>query len=86
MFNLWMEEEEEQWHLGKKLLSSCPAEFLCPISLDVMTAPVILVSIPLCIALLCQHWQTGLGTCKTICMRACVVTQCPFVLRRQRQE
>lgn len=44
VFNLWMEEEEEQWHFGQKLLSSCPAEFLCPISLDVMTVPVVLVS------------------------------------------
>ena len=43
MFNRWLEEEEEQWHLGQKLLSSCPAEFLCPISLDIMTEPVILV-------------------------------------------
>ena len=43
VFTLWMEEEEEQWHAGKKLLSSCPAEFLCPISMDVMTEPVVLV-------------------------------------------
>ena len=43
VFNLWLEEEEEQWHIGQKLLSSCPAEFLCPISLDVMTEPVVLV-------------------------------------------
>ena len=43
MFTLWLEEEEEQWHAGRRLLSSCPAEFLCPISMDVMTEPVVLV-------------------------------------------
>ena len=42
-FDLWLEEEEEQLQLGQALLSACPAEFLCPISLDIMTEPVILV-------------------------------------------
>ena len=43
-FELWLEEEEEHLQLGQMLLSACPAEFLCPISLDIMAEPVILVS------------------------------------------
>ena len=46
-FELWLEEDEEQLQLGQMLLSACPAEFLCPISLDIMVEPIILVtSIP----------------------------------------
>lgn len=43
-FQKWLEEEEEDWKLGQKLSATCPAEFICPISLDIMTEPVILVS------------------------------------------
>ncbi len=42
-FQTWLEEEEEEWRVGQKLAATCPAEFICPISLDMMTEPVILV-------------------------------------------
>lgn len=42
-FQAWLEEEEEEWIIGQKLAATCPAEFICPISLDIMTEPVILV-------------------------------------------
>ncbi|EIE23667.1 U-box-domain-containing protein [Coccomyxa subellipsoidea C-169] len=41
-FQTWLEEEEEEWRVGQKLAATCPAEFICPISLDMMTEPVIL--------------------------------------------
>lgn len=44
-FQSWLEEEEEDWKLGQMLAATCPAEFICPISLDIMEEPVILVGI-----------------------------------------
>ena len=36
-------EEEEEWRMGRLLEAKCPKEFICPISLDIMADPVILV-------------------------------------------
>ncbi|BDA47586.1 probable protein SENSITIVITY TO RED LIGHT REDUCED 1 at N-terminal half [Coccomyxa sp. Obi] len=41
-FQAWLDEEEEEWRIGQRLAATCPAEFICPISLDIMTEPVIL--------------------------------------------
>lgn len=43
VFQSWLEEEEEEWRLGRMLEAKCPKEFICPISLDIMADPVILV-------------------------------------------
>ena len=42
-FQAWLDEEEEEWRIGQRLAATCPAEFICPISLDIMMEPVILV-------------------------------------------
>ena len=42
-FQNWLEEEEEEWRLERMLEAKCPKEFICPISLDIMADPVILV-------------------------------------------
>ena len=42
-FQTWLEEEEEEWRLAQRLEANCPKEFMCPISLDIMSDPVILV-------------------------------------------
>ncbi len=42
-FQSWLEEEEEEWCLGRMLEANCPKEFICPISLDIMSDPIILV-------------------------------------------
>ena len=42
-FQTWLEEEEEEWRLAQRLEANCPKEFVCPISLDIMSDPVILV-------------------------------------------
>lgn len=42
-FQSWLEEEEEEWRLGQKLAAACPKEFMCPISLDIMSDPIVLV-------------------------------------------
>ena len=46
-FQSWLEEEEEEWRLGRMLEAKCPKEFTCPISLDIMADPVILVRLQL---------------------------------------
>jgi hypothetical protein len=48
-FQSWLEEEEEEWRISQRLTATCPAEFICPISLDIMVEPVVLVrSLLLC--------------------------------------
>ena len=42
-FQSWLAEEEEEWRLSQRLEASCPKEFKCPISLDIMQDPIILV-------------------------------------------
>ncbi len=42
-FQSWLMEEEEEWRIGRLLEAKCPKEFICPISLDIMADPVILV-------------------------------------------
>lgn len=54
-FQAWLDEEEEEWRIGQRLAATCPAEFICPISLDIMTEPVILV------------WQQDLFQYETAC-------------------
>ena len=42
-FQSWLADEEEEWRLSQRLEASCPKEFKCPISLDIMQDPIILV-------------------------------------------
>ena len=42
-FQSWLMEEEEEWRMGRLLEAKCPKEFICPISLDIMADPIILV-------------------------------------------
>ena len=42
-FQSWLADEEEEWRLSQQLETNCPKEFKCPISLDIMQDPIILV-------------------------------------------
>ena len=52
-FQSWLADEEEEWRLSQRLEASCPKEFKCPISLDIMQDPIILVR------LMHQHAHRG---------------------------
>lgn len=44
LFNEWFETEELEWQRAHQLAESCPVQYVCPISLEIMSDPVTLVS------------------------------------------